>query len=366
MKKRIFLSPPYVGAPERKAVMEAFDTGYIAPCGPMVDLFEKRLAEISSRKFAVAVSSTTAAIDLMMEEFGVGEGWTLVAPSLTFIATVGPAWRRGAKINFADSDLTANADLKCLAKALDAAKGKKMVIGVDLYGRCCNYNALERLCAEKNAVLLMDSAEAVGSFSGSRPAGSAGVAGLYSFNGNKIVTTSGGGAILTDDGDLANRARSRSQQSREPVLWYEHREVGFNCRMSNILAAIGVAQLGRIGGILAKRAAIAAEYEKEFSLSRAVKPLKKVKGANNWLNVVFLRNGALRDAAIKALDAENIEARPVWKPMHMQKVFESCAFFGSGVSEDMFERGVCLPSGTGMTLSQVRRVARIVKEVAEG
>ena len=245
-------------------------------------------------------------------------------------------------------------------------KGKKMVIGVDLYGRCCNYNALERLCAEKNAVLLMDSAEAVGSFSGSRPAGSAGVAGLYSFNGNKIVTTSGGGAILTDDGELASRARSRSQQSREPVLWYEHREVGFNCRMSNILAAIGVAQLGRIGGILAKRAAIAAEYEKEFSLARAVKPLKKVKGANNWLNVVFLRSGALRDAAIKALDAENIEARPVWKPMHMQKVFESCAFFGSGVSEDMFERGVCLPSGTGMTLSQVRRVARIVKEVAEG
>ena len=367
MNKRVFLSPPFVGAAERRAVAKAFDTGYVAPCGPMVDLFEERLAAISSRKFAVAVSSGTAAMDLLMEEFGVDEKWSVIAPSLTFIATVGPASRRGADISFVDSDSTGNVDMLELAKALDAAKKKKkMVIGVDLYGRCCDYRAMERLCAEKNARLVMDSAEAVGASSRSRPAGSAGVAAVYSFNGNKIVTTSGGGAILTDDEGIARRAKSRSRQSREPCLWYEHREVGCNCRMSNILASLGLAQLDRMKSILAKRSAIAAEYEKAFSGVRSVKTLRKVPGGNNWLNVVFLRESSLRDGAISALEEENIESRPVWKPMHMQPVFKGSRFFGSGVSEWMFARGLCLPSGTGMSLSTARRVAQIVKSAADG
>jgi len=364
--KRIFLSPPFVGAAERAAVRGAFDSGYVAPCGPQVDEFEQRLAKLAGRKYAVAVSSGTAAIDLLMAELGVDETWTVVAPTLTFIATVGPAFHRGAKLVFVDSDATGNIDVSLLEEALKSCAGASemrpyqkriLVIGVDLYGNCCNYGAIAKLCRKFGAVFLTDAAEAVGATRDGRPAGSAGLAGVYSFNGNKIVTTSGGGAIVTDDRGLAERARKRAQQSREKCVWYEHREVGYNYRLSNILAAIGLAQLDRLPAILKKRKANYDWYARNFK-GDLLSPAPK---ANHWLTVVVLSSLRERNRLLRRFEAANIEARPVWKPLHLQPVFAKCRVLGGEVAEALFERGVCLPSGTGLKSCDFDRIARCLE-----
>ena len=369
--KRIFLSPPFVGGAERAAVARAFDSGYVAPCGPQVDEFERRLAQLAGRKYAVAVSSGTAAIDLLMAELGVDESWTVVAPTLTFVATVGPAFHRGAKIVFVDSDATGNIDISLLEQALlslcvkhqrcsrestsgVAAKAPRtLIIGVDLYGNCCDYGAIAKLCRRFGAVFVTDAAEAVGATCAGRPSGSAGLAGVYSFNGNKIVTTSGGGAIVTDDRGLAERARKRAQQSREKFAWYEHREVGYNYRLSNILAALGLAQLDRLPAILKKRRANFEWYARHFKGDL----LAPAPGANHWLTVAVLDSPRARDGLLRRFDAAGIEARPVWKPLHLQPVFAKCRVFGGEVAEALFERGVCLPSGTGLSSADFRRIA---------
>ena len=321
--KRIYLSPPCVDAAEREAVSRAFDSGYVAPCGPCVDELERLLAEVSGRAHAVAVCGGTAALDLAMEEWGVDRGWTVFAPTLTFIATVGPAWHRGARLVFVDSDASGNIDVSLLAEALRAdASPRRMVIGVDLYGRCCDYEAISGLCRECGAVFISDSAEAVGAFRGGTPAGKAGDAAVYSFNGNKIITTSGGGALLTDDPCVARRAKWRSQQS--PYR---------------------------------------GELEGRFAF------LPPCEGSNNWLTVAFAGSEAERDRALARLAERNIEARPVWKPMHMQPVFgcgaggasARCRFVGGSVAEDMFRRGVCLPSGSGMTDADIARVVSALR-----
>ena len=362
--KRIFLSPPFVGAAERAAAKRAFDSGYVAPCGPQVDEFERRLAKLAGRKYAVAVSSGTAAIDLLMAELGVDETWTVIAPTLTFIATVGPAFHRGAKLVFVDSDATGNIDVSLLEKALGSLRAKKaLVVGVDLYGNCCDYGAIAKLCRKFGAVFVTDAAEAVGAKREGRPAGSAGLAGVYSFNGNKIITTSGGGAIVTDDRGLAERARKRAQQSREKCVWYEHREVGYNYRLSNILAALGLAQLGRLPAILRKREANFKWYAKNWNGDL----LAPTPGANHWLTVALLASRRERDRLLRRFAAADIEARPVWKPLHLQPVFAKCRVFGGEVAEALFERGVCLPSGTGLKSGDFARIAACLKyrEVVE-
>ena len=357
-KSRIFLSPPFVGAAERAAVRGAFDSGYVAPCGPQVDEFERRLAKLAGRKYAVAVSSGTAAIDLLMAELGVDETWTVFAPTLTFIATVGPAFHRGAKLVFVDSDATGNIDVSLLEKALGSLRAKKaLVVGVDLYGNCCDYGAMAKLCRKFGAVFVTDAAEAVGAMREGRPAGSAGLAGVYSFNGNKIITTSGGGAIVTDDRGLAERARKRAQQSREKCVWYEHKEVGYNYRLSNILAALGLAQLGRLPAILRKREANFKWYAKNWKGDL----LAPTPGANHWLTVALLASRRERDRLLRRFAAADIEARPVWKPLHLQPVFAKCRVFGGEVAEALFERGVCLPSGTGLKSGDFARIAACLK-----
>jgi len=357
-KSRIFLSPPFVGAAERAAVARAFDSGYVAPCGPQVDEFERMLAKLAGRKYAVAVSSGTAAIDLLMAELGVDETWTVFAPTLTFIATVGPAFHRGAKLVFVDSDATGNIDVSLLERALGSLRAKKaLVVGVDLYGNCCDYGAIAKLCRKFGAVFVTDAAEAVGATREGRPAGSAGLAGVYSFNGNKIITTSGGGAIVTDDRGLAERARKRAQQSREKCVWYEHKEVGYNYRLSNILAALGLAQLGRLPAILRKREANFKWYAKNWKGDL----LAPTPGANHWLTVSLLASRRERDRLLRRFAAADIEARPVWKPLHLQPVFAKCRVFGGEVAEALFERGVCLPSGTGLKSGDFARIAACLK-----
>lgn len=365
MSARLFLSPPCISELERRRVAQAFDSGYVAPCGPMVDEFERRLAELSGRRHAVAVSSGTAAIDLAMAEWAVDSTWTIIAPSLTFIATVGPAYHRGARIVFVDSDETGNMSLERLDEALRAERAafpamKFAVISVDLYGRCSDYSLLEEICARHGARLLVDSAEAVGAFDphGRRAAGSAGEMSVYSFNGNKIVTTSGGGALLTDDALVAARARKRAQQSRENFPWYQHEEVGYNYRLSNILAALGMAQLERLAEFCRRRAEIKREYQRQ--LRDMLEFLPGVAGENNWLTVALASSEAQRDELLSRLAQADIEARPVWKPLHLQPVFAGCKTYGGAKCEELFSRGLCLPSGSGMTDDDVARVVRTI------
>lgn len=356
--KRIYLSPPCVDQAERSAVEKAFGSGYVAPCGPCVDEFEALLAKCAGRKHAVALSSGTAAIDLAMEEYGVDSSWTVFAPTLTFIATVGPAWHRGARLVFVDSRENGLVDMALLEEALSKEpEAKKMFVGVDLYGRCCDYNAVESLCGRFETVFVCDSAEAVGASSASRPAGSGGAIGIYSFNGNKIITTSGGGAFLCDDPAVAARARSRSQQSREPFPWYEHKSVGYNYRMSNLLGAVGIAQIAKLPHFISRRAEIKRMYR-----AAGLTLLPDVPGENNWLSVAIMENSSRRDDLLDKLASANIEARPVWKPMHLQPVFAGCKVFGGEISEGLFASGICLPSGSGMSDDDVNRVLEVLKK----
>lgn len=358
--KRIFLSPPFVGAEEREAVACAFDSGYVAPCGPQVEAFEKALAVLTGAA-ATAVASGTAALDLLMRELEVGPGDVVIAPSLTFIATVGPATQRGAKCVFVDSDAaTGDVSLSELENALKDHPHAKCVFGVDIYGQCCDYDALEALCARYQVPLIIDAAESVGATYKGRPAGTAGIAGIYSFNGNKIITTSGGGAVISRNAELVQRASWRAQQSREKEVYYEHREVGMNYRMSNMLGALGCAQLAKLPTILAAKRRIAAFYNERFPALKSF-PCVDRAGSNNWLNVKLFDSQAERDEMMERLSAQNIESRPVWKPMHLQPAFAEAKYYGGNVAEDLFNRGLCLPSGAGLTDDDLERIAEVMR-----
>ncbi len=360
MQKRIFLSPPWVGAPERAAMAAAFDSGYVAPCGPMVDAFDRRLGELAGQH-AAAVASGTAALDLLMAELGVGPHTTVITSTMTFIATIGPAVHRGVTPVFIDSDpATGTISLPLLEKALRARRTttQTLVIAADIYGQCCDYDALEVLCARYNVPLIIDAAEAVGATCRERPAGCAGTAAIYSFNGNKLITTSGGGAVLSRDPDLVARARWRAQQARENAVWYEHREVGYNYRMSNLLAAVGCAQLDRLPEIIRRKRRIFDFYNNLFRSSDITPyPCGDFARSTRWLSVFLFPDEAARDTVAAQLTAANIESRPVWKPLHLQPVFRKCRVYGGAVAEDHFRRGLCLPSGAGLTQKQLMRIA---------
>ena len=371
MNKRIFLSPPWVGEPERAAVAAAFDSGYVAPCGPLVDTFDQRLGALAGQS-AAAVASGTAALDLLMAALDVGPDTTVIASSLTFIAAGGPAARRGAAPVCVDAaPATGALATPLLEKALKTfrrthAKSAKnvhdlVVISADIYGQCCDYDAIASLCDQYEATYIVDAAEAVGATYRGRPAGHAGLAAIYSFNGNKLITTSGGGAVLARNPEIVARARWRAQQSRENAVWYEHREVGNNYRMSNILAAVGCAQLDRMPEIIRRKSRTFSFYSELFARHEALGivpfPCGDFTESTRWLSVFLYPTEAERDAAAARLTAANIESRPVWKPMHLQPVFKRCRAYGGAVSEDFFRRGICLPSGAGLTKRQLDVIA---------
>lgn len=353
--KRIYLSPPWFGDREKSWLDKAIASGYIAPCGPMVDEFERRLASLAGVPSAAAVASGTAALDLLMAELGVERGDTVIASDLTFIATVGPAVHRGAKCVFVDSDpLTGTVSIPLLREALSSVSSKpKCVIVADIYGQCCDYDALETLCAEFSVPLVVDAAESVGASWNGRPAGSAGIAGVYSFNGNKIITTSGGGAVLSRDAGIVNRARWRSQQSREKAVWYEHCEVGYNYRMSNLLGAAGIGQLEMLDEIVSRKRKIFNVYRKALEGIAEPYPCDSRAFSTRWLSVFLFNEAKQRDAVVARLDGLDVETRPIWKPMHLQPVFKDASVFGGSVSADFFKRGLCLPSGAGLDESQL-------------
>ena len=368
--QRIYLSPPCAGPLEAYALVAALETGWVAPLGPEVDAFEVELAQAAGRAHAVALSSGTAAIHLGLMTLGVSLGDEVVVPTMTFGATAFAVTYTGAAPVFLDiEEHSWNLDPEVLrgflAQRASAGRLPAAVVTVDVFGRTCDYDAILPLCAEYGVPVLADAAEALGATHGSAPAGSMGAAAVFSFNGNKIITTSGGGVLVTDDPEIARKVRHWATQSREPFPWYEHEEIGFNYRMSNILAALGRAQLSRLPSIVERRRAIRDRYAARLSLVPGVMVMGDPPWGtwNGWLTTVRFDPAVHADAPTRvreALEAENIETRPVWKPMHQQPVFAEAESVLTGVADAVFETGLCLPSGTAMTDDDIDRVLGVM------
>jgi len=361
----IHLSPPDVGEAERAALLAAFDGGWIAPVGPELAAFERQVTERTGWT-TVALSSGTAALHLALLAVGVQPGDTVFVSSFTFVATANAVTYCGAEPVFVDSDRSSwNMSPALLHRALqDAdARGKlpTAVVVVDLYGQCADYDALRPLCERYGVPIVEDSAEALGAAYRGRPAGTLGDVGVFSFNGNKIITTSSGGLLLTPDEATSDRVRSLSTQARRPVVHYEHEETGFNYRMSNLLAGLGSAQLQRLDAIIERKLAINAAYRWAFADSDLeFMPAPDWSAWNGWLTCVLFPDRESRDRAMSTLTANEIESRPLWKPMHRQPLFAGRDAYVDGTSDDLFDRGLCLPSGAGLNDGDVHRISQLV------
>jgi dTDP-4-amino-4,6-dideoxygalactose transaminase len=364
--RRILLSTPDVGVREEQLVVEAIRSGWIAPLGPMVDAFEARIAERCGRRHAVALSSGTAALHLGLLELGARPGTVVVVPTMTFAATANAVVYTGAEPVFVDCDeATGNLDPALLEVALAElrAEGTSVaaVVPVDLLGRCADYSALLPVCERYGVPVLADAAESLGARHEGRPAGSFGRMAAVSFNGNKIMTTSGGGMLLTDDADVAARVRYLSTQARRSAVHYEHTEVGYNYRLSNLLAALGVAQLERLDEMMKRRRALRDAYAGTVAGRPGVRVFQRAGDAddNCWLTALVVDPalaGWSVDDLRAALDAADIESRPLWKPMHRQPVFAAARAFVGGPADRLFATGLTLPSGSALTDDQVATV----------
>jgi dTDP-4-amino-4,6-dideoxygalactose transaminase len=373
-RNRIWLSPPDVGELERKLLLEAFDSNWVAPVGPDLDAFEAQVAEIVGVRHAVALSSGTAALHLALVAAGVRTGDTVLVPSFTFAATANAVMYLGARPVFLDSTTESwNVDPALVTEELKrrCAKGRppRAVVAVDMYGQCADYEPLVDACDRYGVALVEDAAEALGATYRGRPAGSFGLAGVLSFNGNKIITTGGGGMLVTDDDRVATRTRHLASQAREPLPHYEHRSVGYNYRLSNLLAAVGRGQLQRLDSMIAARRETGRYYRAALGDLAGVSfmPIAAYGQANSWLTCLLIdadRFGASRDRILERLAAHDIEARPTWKPMHLQPVFRDCVMRGGEVCADLFRRGLCLPSGSALTEHDRERVVAAVRAVA--
>jgi dTDP-4-amino-4,6-dideoxygalactose transaminase len=371
---RIYLSPPDVSEVERKLLLEAFDSNWVAPVGPDLDAFEEQVAELVGVRHAVALSSGTAALHLALVAAGVQRGDTVLVPSFTFAATANAVLYQGARPVFLDSTAESwNVDPELVADELHRRAGMgrlpRAVITVDMYGQCADYDPLLAACDRYGVALIEDAAEALGATYRGRAAGSFGLAGVLSFNGNKIVTTGGGGMLVTDDERVATRTRYLATQARDPVPHYEHREVGYNYRLSNLLAAIGRGQVQRLGALISARGETSRYYRAGLGDLHGLEflPVADYGSPNWWLTCLLVDAetfGASRDQIIARLAAENIEARPTWKPMHLQPVFQGLPVRGGAVSADLFRRGLCLPSGSALTDHDRQRVVDAVRAVA--
>jgi dTDP-4-amino-4,6-dideoxygalactose transaminase len=363
---RIYLSPPHVGALERELLLDAFDSNWIAPLGPHVDAFEREFAAAVAMPHAAALSSGTAALHLALEGVGVARGDEVITSTLTFVATANAIAYLGAEPVFVDvapHTWTLDPDLLAEELAARAAHGKrpKAVVAVDLYGQCADYDRIEAICREYEVALVEDAAEALGAFYRGRPAGSFGEAAAFSFNGNKILTTSGGGMLVSNRQELVERARHLSTQAREPFPHYEHVEVGYNYRMSNLLAAVGRGQLQSLDERIARRRENTRFYQDILGALPGLMfmPEATYGTTNGWLTCLTIDPsifGASREDVRVNLETMNIESRPVWKPMHLQPVFAQCRCRGGDVAARLFERGLCLPSGSSLTAADRSRV----------
>lgn len=372
--KRIYLSPPHLSGLEAQFLQEALESGWIAPLGPQVEAFEREFAEVVGAKHALALSSGTAAIHLALILAGVGPGDEVVVSTLTFAASAFPVLYLGARPVFIDSERTSwNMDPALLVEFLEkrARRGKlpKAVVLVHLYGQSADIDAIQALCQEYGVALIEDAAEALGSTYKGKSPGTFGLAGIFSFNGNKIITTSGGGMLVSQDEGLIAHARKLATQAREPVPWYEHREVGYNYRMSNLLAAVGRAQLRTLEERVQARRRIYERYVAGLSDLPGIdfQPEAPWGRHTRWLSVMLVDEKAFGlgpEGIRQALEAKGIETRPVWKPLHLQPIFQEAERVGGEVAEELFARGLCLPSGSSLTFEEQDRVIESIRALA--
>jgi len=369
-KAAILLSPPHMSGEEQRYIAEAFASNWIAPLGPHVDAFERELAEAIGAGHAAAVSSGTAAIHLALRLLGVGPGDRVFCSSLTFVASANPILYQGAEPVFIDSEpdtwgMSPRALERALADAEKEGRLPKAVIVVHLFGQCAKMDEILALCGAYGVPVVEDAAEALGSVYKGRHAGTMGRFGIYSFNGNKIITTSGGGMLVSDDEDAIREARALASQARDPAVHYEHSRTGYNYRLSNVLAGIGRAQLKVLQDRVAARRAIFERYRSALESLPGVRFMPELPGtrSNRWLTALTVDEQAAGVTArwlVAWLAEDRIESRPVWKPLHLQPLFAGVRYYPHGdrddVSARLFRTGLCLPSGSAMTPEEQERV----------
>ncbi len=364
---KIWLASPHMSNEgyEMQFIKEAFESNWVAPLGPNVDAFETELANKVGSKYAAALVSGTSAIHLALKAVGVGKGDIVLCPSLTFSATANPIIYQNATPVFIDSDhKTWNIDPTALQAALDKYGDKvKAVLVVHLYGLSADMDPIMTICNKYNVPVIEDAAESLGAYYKSKHTGTFGKYGVFSFNGNKIITTSGGGMLVSNDEERIKKVRFWSTQSRDQARHYQHSELGYNYRMSNVVAGIGRGQLKVLEKRVAKKKYIFDYYRSELEQLDGVKfmPINDWNTPNYWLSVITLNDKVRPLDVMQALERENIEARPVWKPMHLQPFFSNYDYIGGKVSEKLFNNGVCLPSDTKMTDYDLARVCKIIK-----
>jgi dTDP-4-amino-4,6-dideoxygalactose transaminase len=356
---------------ELEYVKQAFESNYIAPIGPQLNQFEEKFREITGFKHCVAVSSGTAGIHLALRAAGVSAGDVVLGSTLTFIGSVAAVKYQNAELVFIDSEPDSwNMDPNLLGEEIDRliAAGKKpaAVLPTELYGQPCDMDRILAVCQPHDIPVICDSAESLGASYKGQPTGRKANVAISSFNGNKIITTSGGGMVASDDKDLIDRCRYLATQARQPVLHYEHSEVGYNYRMSNVVAAIGIGQLEVLADRVNQKRQIAEWYRQQLEQVDGLKlmPEADFARATRWLTVFTIDPAKLKTRPLEivaALEANNIESRPVWKPLHVQKAFADCRSVGGDVAMDLYENGICLPCGTLMTEDDVSRVCDIIK-----
>ncbi|MFS2242862.1 DegT/DnrJ/EryC1/StrS family aminotransferase [Microbacterium sp. OR16] len=376
MAERIYMSSPDITDLEEQAVVAAMRSGWIAPLGPDVDAFEREVAERVGVAHGVALSSGTAALHLGLLTLGVGPGDVVITSTMTFAATANAIVYTGAEPYFVDAELaTGNMDPDLLRQALTTLRdtGEKVaaIVPVDLLGKAVDYTRILAIADEFGVPVLADAAESLGATHKGKAAGSFGRASIVSFNGNKIMTTSGGGMLLTDDEDFAKHVRYLATQARQPVVHYEHTDVGYNYRMSNLLAALGRAQLSRLDEMIARRREMRELYKQLFADVDGVEVFGAAGDENDnvWLTSILVDSAVTgwEPAELSAaLTAENIESRPLWKPMHCQPVFKTRRGLTNGASEQLFRRGLTLPSGSALTAEQRAHVIAAVVEFLQG
>lgn len=368
--KRIYLSPPHMGDCEIHLMMDAFKTNWIAPIGPHVDSFEDEFCHVVGCKHAAALVSGTAALHLSLQLLGVGPGDEVLCSTFTFIATASPIVYLGAKPVFIDSDReTWNMDPGLLIEELKERAGTnrlpKAVVLVHLFGQSADIDPILEVCNYYDVPLIEDAAECLGATYKGRSPGTFGRGGIFSFNGNKIITTSGGGMLVSDDEELVKKARFLATQARDAASHYEHSVIGYNYRMSNVLAAIGRGQLRVLPERVSARRRNFRYYKDALADSEGLEfmPEASFGKSTHWLTCLTIdpkKFGADKDSVLAAFARANIEARPLWKPLHLQPVFQGCTYRGGAVAEDLFTRGLCLPSGSNLSYEELNKIISIV------
>jgi dTDP-4-amino-4,6-dideoxygalactose transaminase len=379
VSERIYLSSPDVTEAEERALLRAIRSGWVAPLGPEVDAFEAELAAYCGREHCVALASGTAALHLGLLTLGVGPGDLVLTSTMTFAATANAITYTGAEPVFIDCDDTGNMDPRLLEEAFvryaDVGQPITAVVPVDLLGKVVDHERIDEVASARGVPVLADAAESVGATRAGWPAASFGRAAAVSFNGNKVMTTSGGGALLTDDAELAERVRYLATQARQPVVHYEHTDIGFNYRLSNLLAAMGRVQLARLDDMVERRRRHRLTYRRLFAGVSGVSVLGEPSGTaggntrdNFWLTTILvdpLRAGFSAEDLRLSFEAVDIEARPLWKPMHLQPVFGGARAVVNGTSERLFATGLSLPSGSVLDDAQIERIAAVVTSFLE-